>query len=219
MDGRTAFFSARGDLFAVALDGMATNLTRTPAAVEDHPALSPDGRTLAFIDDTDGEQPVATMPAVGNHGLWLGDVTSDHCERVAHDPEREIRDARFSPGRRWLAYSTQRSTGLRAIRLRDLASGRDTIVSSVMEDDHDPVFSGDGRFLFFRVLDILRRRHAGSFINREGAVSTLPGAIAPQAMGVPTDICPGVGVPRLYRGSPVGRHPVLAGRDQGSVRA
>jgi tricorn protease len=201
-DGRTAFFSARGDLLAVALDGTTTNLTRTPGSVEDHPALSPDGDTLAFITDSDGEQQVATMPATGgavrtltrfksgllytprwsqdgewlavadgNHGLWLIGVKSDHCERVTHDPEKEIRDARFSPDGRWLAYSTQRSTELRAIHLRDLASGRDTIVSSVMEDDHDPVFSGDGQFLFF-----LSQRHEIPFVSdrdREGTIATL----------------------------------------------
>jgi len=202
IDGRNAIFSARGDLFAVGLDGAAVNLTRTPKSVEDHPAVSPDGRTLAFITDADGEQQVATMPAGGgsvrrlthfksgllytprwspdgkwlavadgNHTLWLVEAGGDRCERIAQDPAAEIRDARFSPDGRWLAYSTERPNHLRAIRLRDLTATRDTIISSAMEDDHDPVFSGDGQFLFF-----LSQRHELPFVSdrdREGTIATL----------------------------------------------
>jgi tricorn protease len=201
-DGSTAIFSARGDLFAVVLDGTAVNLTRTPKSMEDHPAVSPDGRTLAFITDADGEQQVATMPigggavraltnfksgllytprwspdgkwlavADGNHGLWLVAAGGDRCEQVARDPAAEIRDARFSPDRHWLAYSTERPNQLRAIHLRDLATGQDTIVSSVMENDHDPAFSGDGQFLFF-----LSQRHELPIVSdrdREGTIATL----------------------------------------------
>ncbi len=201
-DGETAFFAARGDLFAVGTDGAAAALTRTPKSVEDHPALSPDGHTLAFITDADGEQQVATMPvgggtvrrltrfksgllyaprwspdgkrlavADGNHGLWLVEAGGDRSERVAQDPAAEIRDARFSPDGRWLAYSTERPNQLRAIHLRDLTTGRDAIVSSPMENDHDPVFSGDGQILFF-----LSQRHELPIVSdrdREGTIASL----------------------------------------------
>ena len=201
-DGRTAIFSARGDLFAVGLDGAAVNLTRTPKSVEDHPSVSPDGRTLAFITDSDGEQQVATMPvgggsvrrlthfksgllyaprwspygmwltvADGNHGLWLLAAAGDHCERIAQDAAAEIRDARISPDGRWLAYSTEQRNQLRAIHVRDLATGRDATVSSAMENDHDPAFSGDGQLLFF-----LSQRHELPIVSdrdREGTIATL----------------------------------------------
>ena len=201
-DGRTAIFSARGDLFAVGLDGAAANLTRAPKSVEDHPAISPDGRTLAFITDADGEQQVATMAAGGgsvrtltrfksgllytprwspdgkwlavadgNHGLWLVEAGGDRCDRIAQDPAAEIRDARFSPDGHWLAYSTERPNQLRAIHLRNLATGQDTIVSATTENDHDPAFSGDGQFLFF-----LSQRHELPIVSdrdREGTIATL----------------------------------------------
>jgi tricorn protease len=121
------------------------------------PRWSPDGKWLAVAD--------------GNHGLWLVAAEGDRCERIAQDPAAEIRDARFSPDGRWLAYSTERPNQLRAIHLRDLATGRDTIVSSTMENDHDPAFSGDGQFLFF-----LSQRHELPFVSdrdREGTIATL----------------------------------------------
>ena len=215
-DGRTAIFSARGELFAVGLDGAAVNLTRTPNSVEDHPAVSPDGRTLAFITDAGGEQQVATMPvgggsvrrltrfksgllyaprwspdgkwlavADGNHGLWLVGAGGDRCERIAQDPAAEIRDARFSPDGHWLAYSTERPNQQRAIHMRDLATGRDTTVSSTMENDHDPTFSGDGQVLFF-----LSQRHELPIVSdrdREGTIATLKSDalyVAPLAAGM-----------------------------------
>jgi tricorn protease len=80
-----------------------------------------------------------------NHALWLVPVDGRGGHLVARDPYAEIRDATFSPDGRWLAYSTQRSTRLRAIHLRELASGRDVVVSSPMESDRLPVFTSDGR--------------------------------------------------------------------------
>lgn len=57
----TAFLAARGDLFALYPNGRWTNLTTTPGSVEDHPAVSPDGRRLAFVTDAGGEQQVAVL--------------------------------------------------------------------------------------------------------------------------------------------------------------
>ena len=84
-----------------------------------------------------------------NHALWIVSVDGREGQLIARDPYAEIRDAAFSPDGRWLAYSTQRATRLRAIHLHDLASGTDVTVSSPMESDRLPVFTSDGRYLAF----------------------------------------------------------------------
>jgi tricorn protease len=84
-----------------------------------------------------------------NHNLWWFRLDGGPPKRIASDPCAEIRDAAFSPDGRWLAYSTQRSTQLRAIHLHELATGRDTVVSSPMESDRAPVFTVNGRLLVF----------------------------------------------------------------------
>lgn len=118
-----------------AFDGPERLLTRSHAGYFYTAVWSPAGDRLAVPD--------------ANHGLWLIATDGRSASLVARDPYAEIRDAAFSPDGRWLAYSTQRSTRLRAIHLRDLASGRDVIVSSPMESDRLPVFTPDGRYLAF----------------------------------------------------------------------
>ncbi|PWN06762.1 S41 family peptidase [Rhodohalobacter mucosus] len=54
--GKRIVFEARGELFNVpASDGYTSNLTRSSGAFDHNPAWSPDGTTLAYWSDKDGE--------------------------------------------------------------------------------------------------------------------------------------------------------------------
>ena len=99
------------------------------------PVWSPDGTKL--------------IAATAAHELWLIPLDGGPERRIAQDPAAEIRDASVSPDGRWVAYSTMRPNRQRAIHLQELADGHDTVVSSPMESDRLPVFSADGRTLFF----------------------------------------------------------------------
>ncbi len=83
------------------------------------------------------------------HSLWWVRLDGSNPQKIGFDPHSEIRDASFSPDGRWVAYSTERSSQLRAIHLHELATGSDTVVSSPMESDRLPVFSPDGQYLIF----------------------------------------------------------------------
>ena len=201
-DGQDLVLSARGDLFRVPKTGGPINLTATPGIDEDHPAWSPDGHTIAYTTDVNGEQQIALRALAGgaehlltqwktgyfyspiwsprgdtlavadaNHGLWLVPVNGGGPQLIARDIYAEIRDATFSSDGRWLAYSTQRPTRQRAIHLRDLTTGRDTVVSSPLESDRDPVFTPDGRLLAF-----VSQRNEQPFVSDrddENLISTL----------------------------------------------
>lgn len=178
--GDALLLSARGDLFIVGPHTAGENLTHTTGVDEDHPAWSPDGRTIAYQTDVSGGQQIAVRPIAGgaerlltrfrtgyfytpvwsplgdslavadvHHSLWWIHLNGKAPQLIASDPYAEIRDAAFSPDGKWLAYSTQRPSRVRAIHLHDLASGKDTIVSSPMESDRNPVFTVDGRLLIF----------------------------------------------------------------------
>jgi tricorn protease len=121
------------------------------------PTWSPLGDSLAVAD--------------ANHSLWWVHLDGSVPQRIAFDPLAEIRDAAFSPDGRWLAYSTQRPTKLRAIHLYELSTGQDTVVSSLMENDRAPVFTSDGQFLVF-----VSQRNEQPFVSDRGdesLVSTL----------------------------------------------
>ena len=118
-----------------ATDGPEKVLTHFPSGYFYTPLWSPKGDGLLVPD--------------ANHSLWWVHIDGSAPQKIAFDPYAEIRDASFSPDGRWVAYSTQRSTQLRALHLHELASGEDIIVSSPMESDRLPVFSQDGQHLIF----------------------------------------------------------------------
>jgi len=65
--GKRAVFEARGELFSVPAEkGYVLNLTRTPGAAERFPALSPDGKQVAYFSDRSGEYELCVRPADGS---------------------------------------------------------------------------------------------------------------------------------------------------------
>ncbi len=138
-DGRMVAFvtDAGGDpqVAVRALDGGATRLlTHVAGSVFHVPIWSPDGAWLAVAD--------------AEHALWLVRADGGGAARIALDRYADIRDACFSPDGRRLAYSTTRATGLRALHLHDLATGRDDVASSPFDDDHAPAFAANDSLLF-----------------------------------------------------------------------
>ena len=100
------------------------------------PIWSPDGKHLAFAD--------------GAHRLWLLDVATGRTTQVAQDPYNELHDQSFSPDGRWLAYSITGANQQRGIYIYSLESGRAARrVSEALANDFGPVFSPDGRYLYF----------------------------------------------------------------------
>jgi len=65
--GRTLVLEARGDAFLLPIDKdrPALNLTRTPGVRERFPALSPDGKRVAYLSDASGEYDLYMRPAEG----------------------------------------------------------------------------------------------------------------------------------------------------------
>lgn len=180
-NGKRALFSARGDLFTVPAEHGATrDITNTSNADEDHPTWSPDGKTVAYTTDINGEQQIATRPATGgaekivthfkngfyyepiwspdgkrfavsdgNHRLWLVDVASGAATQVAQDPYNEIHDESFAPDGRWLAYSITGANQQHTIWIDNVGAGKAVRISQPLDNDFGPVFSPDGKYLYF----------------------------------------------------------------------
>src|SRR3954466_4488493 len=65
ISGNTIVFTAEGDLWRVPITGGVAQRLTTHAAEESHPAISPDGRTIAFSAAYEGPTEVYTMPVDG----------------------------------------------------------------------------------------------------------------------------------------------------------
>ena len=62
---QTVVFISEGDLWKVGIDGGVAQRLTTHHGVESHPAISPDGRTVAFSAQYEGPTEVYTMPIAG----------------------------------------------------------------------------------------------------------------------------------------------------------
>ena len=138
--GDTIVFAAEGDLWRVdRRGGVATRLTTHPAE-ESHPAISPDGKTLAFSAAYEGPTEVYTMPVDGGlpvRRTFEGEGGRTGALVVGWTPGGEV------------LYATTHETGLPGTELAriDPATGRRTLVP--LAQASEGVYTPDGKTLFF----------------------------------------------------------------------
>jgi len=106
-------------------------------------ALSPSGRRVAIQR---GDASSATGAVSSD--IWMMDLATNVLSRLTNDPALDS-DPSWSPDERKLAFTTNR-TGRRAVFVKDLATGQETLLfdfpTGVVIDDWTP----DGRFVVFR---------------------------------------------------------------------
>lgn len=120
-------------------DGSMTQLTENTRARD--PAVSPDGRQVAFAVNGAGRRELAIMdlrPGAPRRVLWGGEHRYDQ----AFDPA-------FSPDGRSLAFSAWRKGGYRDILIVDLATGAITELARDRAADVQPVYDPHGRYLYY----------------------------------------------------------------------
>jgi tricorn protease len=134
--GDTIVFAAEGDLWSVSTKGGVARRLTTHPGEESHPAVSPDGQTLAFTARYEGPAELYTMPLDG--GL----------------PTRQTYEADASFANTWTAdgevvYATRHYSTLPDYQLIavDLESGERTRIP--LSQASEGVFDADGTTLFF----------------------------------------------------------------------
>jgi tricorn protease len=144
-NGKRTLFSARGDIFSVPTENGATrNLTSTQGVDEDHPAWSPDGRSIGYTTDAGGRQEIAIRPAEGGAEKILTSF-----------PEGYFYAPIFSPDGKMLAFSD----GAHRLWLVGTDGGTPKqVAQDKFAEIHDEAFSPDGRWLALSLTAINRRR-------------------------------------------------------------
>lgn len=101
------------------------------------PLWSPDGKHIAFVDS-------------GNRIHVIDTSAGANDQVVAQDPGGSKRDYAWSSGGHYLAYSlTDKDTLLSRLYVYDLGSGKAVELGREYADAMSPVFSPDGKYLFF----------------------------------------------------------------------
>jgi len=135
-NGKRTLFSARGDIFSVPSEyGATRDLTDTQGIDEDHPAWSPDGRTIAYTTDVGGGQQIAVRPAEGGPEKVLTHFKTGYFYGPA-----------FSPDGKMLAFSDV----AHQLWLVGADGGPPKLITQdKLREIHDQTFSPDGRWIAF----------------------------------------------------------------------
>ena len=137
--GDRVVFGARGDVLILdPSNGEVRNVTNTSGVAERFPALSPDGKSIAYFSDESGE-----------YQLHVRVLASDSVKKISIDQKPSFyRELTWSPDSNKIAFSDKRL----ALRMVDLESGSastvDTSVYSYQEE-WSPAWSPDSRWLTY----------------------------------------------------------------------
>jgi tricorn protease len=135
-NGARTLFSARGDIFSVPTEhGAPRNLTATQQADEDHPAWSPDGKTVAYTTDGSGNPQIAVRPATGGAERLL-----------THFATGYLYGPLWSPDGKTLAFS---DGAHRLWTVTTEAGAPVQVAQDRLSEIHDQAFSPDGKWLAF----------------------------------------------------------------------
>jgi tricorn protease len=138
--GDRVVFGARGEVFVLdPATGDARNITNTAAAAERFPALSPDGKSIAYFSDESGEYQLHVRPSTAD-----GQV-----KKISIDVKPAFyRELTWSPDSKKIAFTDKRL----ALRLADVESGSVSTVdtsSYSYQQEWYPAWSPDGRWLTY----------------------------------------------------------------------
>lgn len=147
-DGLTMVFDMLGDLFEVPLSGGQAKALTQDFAWNIHPAVSPDGKHIAFISDRGGISNLWVMNRDGSNLKQLSTEKTNLIHSPKWSPDGEyiavtkgIMSSRSIPaGEIWLYHKS----GGDGLALKERVNGKQD-----QKNIADPAFSADGKYLYF----------------------------------------------------------------------
>jgi Tol biopolymer transport system component/imidazolonepropionase-like amidohydrolase len=147
-DGKTVVFSLLGDLYLVPISGGAARRITSGPSYDVQPRFSPDGAHIAFASDRGGTE-----------NLWVADALGSDARAVSTEKDAYVNSPAWSPdgdyllGRKRLTDTS--SLGAVELWMWHVKGGQGVRVTKKEDqpDAADPVFSRDGRFIYFSARD------------------------------------------------------------------
>jgi tricorn protease len=96
---------------------------------------SPDGHWLAHHDK--------------DQQLWIYDIKTKQDKRIAQSMNGDFDDLSWSPDSHWLAYSEEADNSFQQLKLLNVDSGAMQTITSDRYNSGNPIWSTDGKWLYF----------------------------------------------------------------------
>ncbi|MEX1363014.1 MAG: amidohydrolase family protein [Nannocystaceae bacterium] len=148
-DGKTIVFDLLGDLYAIPIEGGEARSLTSGLAWDMQPRFSPDGEWIAFTSDRGGGDNVWMIPVAGGEARAVTDESFRLLNSPAWSPDGRFVVARkhftaersLGSGEMWLYHASGATTGGKGVQL--------TSKPNDQQDVGEPVFSPDGRWLYY----------------------------------------------------------------------
>ncbi len=144
-DGKEIAFDLLGDIYALPIEGGKARALTSGIAWDMQPRFSPDGESIAFTSDREG-----------GDNLWVMDRDGGNAEALTTEDFRLMNSPAWTPDGRAVVghkhFSSRRSIGAGEIWMvhRSGAKGLQmTVKRNEQKDLGEPVFSPDGRYLYY----------------------------------------------------------------------
>ena len=135
-DGKRAAVTARGEVFDVPVGkGITRNITQTPGANERSATWSPDGKYIAYISDSTGENEV-----------YLYDPATGTTVQATKDNDTYISNLMWAPDSKHLYYSDRKN---RLVEVDPAAKTKKVIYSSTEGGIYSVSFSPDSKWIAY----------------------------------------------------------------------
>ena len=161
-DGKSIAFDLLGDLYMMPIEGASTEAKPNPViqltsgmAWDMQPRFSPDGKSIAFTSDRTGDQ------KKGGDNIWTLNLDTGDLTQITQESFRLLNNPAWSPDGNYLVarkhFTSRRSLGTGEIWMYHKSGIKGGATSGValtrktneQKDINEPVFSPDGRYLYF----------------------------------------------------------------------
>src|SRR4051812_8500204 len=144
-DGKEVAFDLLGDLYTIPITGGEAKVLTHDVAWQMQPRYSPDSKTIAFTSDQGG-----------GDNIWLMNRDGSSPRAVTKESFRLLNEPSWAPDGEYIVarkhFTAQRSLGAGEMWLYHRSGGEGLQLTKKENDQKDtgePVFSPDGRYLYF----------------------------------------------------------------------
>jgi Tol biopolymer transport system component len=137
-DGKSMIFAALGDLYQMPITGGKAQAITTGMTYDSQPRYSPNGKSIVFISDRDG-----------NDNIWTMDLTTKKVKQVSKGKVDYIEAAEWTPDGEYIIAAKGRRNLKLFMYHKDGGSGVQLIKTPETMKTIEPAFGKDSRYIWF----------------------------------------------------------------------